>query len=163
MTISFIGHKTIPSTEHTKASLSRLLTRIINEHPEESFVFLCGGYGSFDHLCARVVNILKRTVASDISCVYVTPYIDERHLFPVQEGKLYDTIVYPPLESVPYRYAIIKRNEYMISHSDLVIAYVSHTYGGAYQTFLFAKRKRKEIINLADASINVFTVSPAES
>ena len=63
---------------------------------------------------------------------------------------LYDSIVYPPIEKTPPRFAISKRNEWMISKADLVIAYVSRTYGGAYQTLQFARRKKKRVINLAE-------------
>ena len=63
---------------------------------------------------------------------------------------LYDSSVYPPIENVPMRFAINKRNEWMINQADLVIAYVDHTFGGAYKTLQYAKRKKKQIINLAE-------------
>ena len=62
---------------------------------------------------------------------------------------LSDASIYPPIEEIPERLAIIKRNEWMISRSDLVIAWVDHSFGGAYKTLSFAKAKKKRIINLA--------------
>ncbi|MBQ6922498.1 MAG: hypothetical protein IJQ66_05345, partial [Clostridia bacterium] len=56
--------------------------------------------------------------------------------------------VYPPLESVPRRLAIIRKNEWMVNESDYIIAYVWH-YGGARNTLDIAKRKNKPIFNLA--------------
>ncbi|MBQ3489992.1 MAG: hypothetical protein IJA86_05345 [Clostridia bacterium] len=61
-----------------------------------------------------------------------------------------DTSIYPPIEQVPPRFAISKRNEWMMANADLIIAYVNHEYGGAYQSLRVAKRKKKKIINICD-------------
>ena len=63
---------------------------------------------------------------------------------------LYDSSIYPPIEKVPPKFAISKRNEWMITNSDLIIAYVNHNYGGAYKTLEIAKRRKKKIINIYD-------------
>jgi hypothetical protein len=48
------------------------------------------------------------------------------------------------------RYAIIKRNEYMIDESDFIIFYVTHRFGGgAYRALEYAKRKNKQYINIS--------------
>ena len=39
--------------------------------------------------------------------------------------------MYPLLENVIPRFAISKRNEWMIDKADLIIAFVNHEYGGA--------------------------------
>ena len=66
------------------------------------------------------------------------------------DEKLYDTVIYPPLETIPPRVAIVKRNEWMIQKADFIIAYVKHTYGGAYKALQYARKKKKSIINLAE-------------
>ena len=38
----------------------------------------------------------------------------------------------------------------MPENADLVIAYINHSYGGAWQTYQHAKRKKKQIINLGN-------------
>ena len=58
----------------------------------------------------------------------------------------YDETVYPPLESVPKRYAISRRNEWMVCESDGVVAYVMRGFGGAAKTLDYARRKKKAII-----------------
>lgn len=73
----------------------------------------------------------------------VLPYIDKEF-----NNKLYDESVYPPIEKVPKRFAIIKRNEWMVDNSDIVIAYIKHSWGGAVRTYNYATKKQKEIINL---------------
>ena len=54
------------------------------------------------------------------------------------------------LEFVPKRFAIVKRNEWMMTNADIVIAYVNRNYGGAYKSLQAAKRKKKKIINICD-------------
>ena len=62
------------------------------------------------------------------------------------EDDLYDGTIYPPLENVPKRLAIIKRNEWMVDHSDVIVAYVLHEWGGANIMLQYATRKGKEVI-----------------
>ena len=107
--------------------------------------FLLGDYGDFDKLCAKTLKSLKNKY-SHIVCVCVTPYMEREY-----NKNLYDFSEYPPLEKVPKRLAIIKRNEYMIDKSDVVISYITHTFGGAYTSFKYAKRKHKDVIMLAES------------
>ena len=41
------------------------------------------------------------------------------------------------------------RNRQMVKRSDLVVFYVDHTGGGAYQTMRYAQKEKKNILNLA--------------
>ena len=102
-------------------------------------------YGNFDYLCARACRkILAEGIAGEV--LLVTPYLNAVS----EEHRLYDAVIYPPLEQVPPRYAISKRNQWMIRQADLVIAYVSASVGGAYKTLSFARKKKKNVINLAE-------------
>ncbi len=67
----------------------------------------------------------------------------------INEG-MYDEVIYPPIENTPKRFAISKRNEWMIKSADIVIAYVKTSYGGAYKSLQIAKRQKKRIINICD-------------
>ena len=91
-----------------------------------------------------------KSIHKNTKIVFVTPYIndwlnDRRDYFENE----YDEIIYPELESVPFRFAISKRNEWMAEHSDLVIAYVCVDFGGAYAFFKHAIRCNKEVVNIA--------------
>jgi hypothetical protein len=46
--------------------------------------------------------------------------------------------------------AIQKRHQCMIDRADLVVIYVNHSSGGAYQAMHYAERKGKRILNLAE-------------
>ena len=65
----------------------------------------------------------------------------------------YDTTVYPPLETVPKRFAISHRNRWMVKNSDIVVAYVNYGWGGAATTLRYAAVQKKEIIQLGDYQI----------
>ena len=82
--------------------------------------------------------------------VLITPYMtiehQKNHL--AYQKDYYDAIVYPEIEDKPLKFAISYRNKWMAEKADLVIAYVNHNSGGAWQTYQHAKRKKKNIINL---------------
>ncbi len=64
----------------------------------------------------------------------------------------YSDTIYPDgLEKVPRRFAICKRNEWMINRSDIVITYVTDSFGGAYTFKQLAEKKGKVIINIAES------------
>ena len=62
----------------------------------------------------------------------------------------YNTIYPDGLEKTPSKYAIPKRNEWMIDKSDYVVTYVKYIVGGAAQFKELAERKGKTIISIAD-------------
>ena len=85
--------------------------------------------------------------------VYVAPYLNASEQSKIKEMQrlgLCDTSVYPPMENVPPKFAISKRNQWMIKNADVIIAYVNRSYGGAYNSLQAAKRTNKKIINICD-------------
>ena len=150
MIIAFAGHALIASHEAVKAWVKEKIRQSING--AERIVCYLGGYGDFDGICARACKELKEE-GIGIESVYVTPYMDlsaQAKYKDAQQSGLYDSVLYPPLEGVPPRFAISRRNEWMMVHADVVIAYVSHTYGGACKALRVAERRKKKIINLCD-------------
>lgn len=149
MIITFVGHSSL----YKKSELSGILKKTIMDRIacKEPVSFYCGGYGDFDTLCAKVCHFIKQE-RNDCEIVFITPYITES-----QQGKInyliknnvYDSVIYPPLEKIPFKFAIRKRNEWMVDQADLVIAYVEYTSGGAYKTLCYAQKRKKHIINLA--------------
>lgn len=84
-----------------------------------------------------------------MTLVLVTPYLHTQY-----ESEKYDRILYPRLENVPLRFAISQRNRWMVRQAAVVIAYVTHSWGGAYQTYRYAKFQGKMIYNLNDREEN---------
>ena len=102
--------------------------------------FFLGGYGQFDSMAASVVRNLK-IKHPQIRSVLVLPYLDREY-----DASAYDESIYPPLENVPKRFAISRRNEYMVDNADVVIAYVLYSFGGAAKTLKYAEGKKKRIV-----------------
>ncbi len=61
-----------------------------------------------------------------------------------------DTIIPDGIETTPPKYAIIKRNRWMIDNSDIVVTYVKYIVGGAAKFKELAEKKSKMVINVAD-------------
>ena len=145
MTVTFCGHGDFYGDEDVKRWLRDTVEALILRGADD---FLLGGYGGFDACAASVVWELKRQYPA-IRSTLVLPYLDR-----TVDAKKYDGTLYPPLEKVPRRFAISKRNEYMVNEADIVVAYVTHDWGGAAATLAYAQRKRKEIINYAEQPEN---------
>ena len=150
MIITFVGHGTLHITEELTNNICSTIKNNIKN--QERITFYCGGYGDFDNHCSSICRKIKAEYPS-CEVVFVTPYItpaQQEKMKYLVDAKLYDSTIYPPIENALPRFAITKRNEWMVTEADLIIAYVSHTYGGAYKTLEYARRKKKTIINLAE-------------
>ena len=146
MIITFCGHSNFSFNDATKDELKNLLIENIRKNP--TCKFYLGGYGDFDGLCLRTLKDLKADFPK-IELIFITPHLDKSYSKLEFAKYHYDDVIFPPLESVPRKFAILKRNEWMVDESDLVIAYVMYSWGGAAKTLEYAKRKKKTIINLA--------------
>lgn len=111
-------------------------------------IFYVGNNGQFDHLVAAVLRELKSR-HPQISYSIVLAYLPEREK---EHNQLsYTETFYPEgLEDTPPRFAISKRNKWMVQQSEYVIAYVEHSFGGAAQFTEYARKKHRTVINLAD-------------
>jgi len=137
-TCTFFGHRRI--SEKIEPLLYEAIVNLINDNDVDNF--LVGNEGDFDNTVKRVLTRLKSEYPHINYCV-VLAYFTSR-LQPALDS------IYPEgLEKVPLKFAVVKRNEWMINHSDYVIAYVSYTYGGSGKALEIAQRKKKRIINLA--------------
>ena len=146
MIFTFCGHSNCLFSNEEKEKLKQLLIKEIRKNP--TCKFYLGGYGDFDSLCLRTLRELKKEF-QDIELIFITPYIDKNYSKLEFAKYHYDDVIFPPLESVPRKFAILKRNEWMIEEADLVIAYVMYSWGGAAKALEYANRKKKQIINLA--------------
>lgn len=136
MKITFCGHSQTSDQDKVTSWLDMILPALIEGG---ATTFYLGGYGDFDRLAAAAVRRQKCTYPY-IESVLVLPYLNKEF-----DSTAYDCTTYPPLEKVPPRYAIVKRNQWMVSESDVVISGVTHSWGGAAKTLDFAKRKGKVI------------------
>lgn len=136
----FFGHRY--TSEAIKPRLTEAITKLTDEIGIEDFYV--GNQGSFDSL---VISILKELAVSNPKIRYsiVLAYLPAEHSAVCDENTLYPE----GMESVPKRFCIARRNDWMIDHSKYVICYVKHITGGAAQFMKKAQRKNRIIINLA--------------
>lgn len=146
MVISFCGHREfIPDAEKEKFIIDTLINYA---NTTDKLYCYTGGYGAFDWFAASCINKAKKA-APNILSYLIIPYITASHLDKIcLYTKEFDEIIYPPLEDVPPKFAIIRRNEWMIDNSDLLIACVKYSWGGAAKTLEYAKKRGKPILSI---------------
>lgn len=133
---TFFGHRDCPTS--VKAGLYEAIERLICDQQVDTFYV--GTQGSFDRMAYGALAELRQRY-SHIKVYRVLAYIPKPG-----DTDTADTIVPEGIENTHPRYAIVNRNNWMIDRSDYVIAYVTHSFGGAYQAVERAKKKRKMII-----------------
>ena len=109
--------------------------------------FLIGNYGDFDSIAASACLSLKKKypyITVSLVLPYYRPHLDD---FTKERYNRFDYVITPELEKAPYKYRILKANEYMVDQSDTLIPYVKYG-GGAEKTLKYAKKQNRTIINL---------------
>ena len=135
MIVTFCGHSKIYQTCEISKWLDIILPSLIEGG---AATFYLGGYGDFDSLAAAAVR-RQKAVYHHITAILVLAYLNRE-----TDTSRYDDTAYPPLENLPPRYAIVRRNEWMVRESDVVISDVTHGRGGE-NAELCARRKQKII------------------
>lgn len=144
MTCTFFGHRDTPK------SIEPILQRVLIDLIENKKVdlFYIGNNGSFDLLIKRNLQILKNTYPH-IKYFIVLAYFP--HAKYEENFEDYSKVFFPEiLEQVPPKFAIDRRNKWMIDRSDYVIVYVKYPTGCAKKFKDLAERKNKIVLNLAD-------------
>ena len=139
MICTFFGHRDTPP------EIKTLLRQVISELIEQQGVrrFYVGNQGNFDAMARSLLAEFEQS--HGISYEIVLAYL------PRQEDPLCDTdhtLLPEGIESVPPRFAIEYRNKWMIDHSDIVVTYVRHSFGGAAKFKKLAQKKKKTVIEL---------------
>ena len=145
MIITFCGHSNYTSSLKDEEQLLKLFEMVACGKQVD---FYLGGYGGFDSFALKCAKIYKQRY-KDTKLVFITPYLDKwlNNRKDILRNN-YDEIVYPSIELVPQKFAIIKRNEWMIDNADYLFAYVKTRYGGAYRTLIYAHKHKKSYTNL---------------
>lgn len=137
---TFAGHGEIYGENTLKEKLKKEIINLIGSYVVNTFYN--GGKGQFDWLCAECVKELKKDYPLIKSYLILAYMPGKKNQFDTDFYKRFDDILYPEIEKVPPKFAIIKRNEWMIDKSDFLIAYVDHNWGGAYRTLNHATKKK---------------------
>ena len=147
MIVAFCGHSSYVRAHGDEEKVFSILENKIGTAYCEFFL---GEYGEFDSFAYSCAQKFKKT-HTNCKLVYITPYNSINHLknYSKYQKERFDLVIYPELEKIPPRYAISHRNKWIAEQADIIIAYITHKYGGAYATYLHAKRKNKQIFNIA--------------
>ncbi len=135
-TCTFFGHRNTP--EAIKNKLKKTIIYLIEN--EQVTEFLVGNNGMFD-------SIVKMTLA-ELSNAYPITYFIVLSTLPKDNKMAEHSILPKDFEKFPPKFAIDKRNEYMLKKSDFVVCYTSHYLGGAGKFTEKAIKKNKRVINL---------------
>ena len=151
---TFFGHRDCP------ACIRPQLRAVLVEWIEQCGVdrFYVGRQGAFD--------AMARAVLQELTQVY--PHIEYAVVLERMPGRAgqggpvpADTLFPEGLERVPARFAIPWRNTWMLSRSDYVVTYVTHSWGGAARFAAQAIRQQKRVVNLAPGREGSAVPSPA--
>ena len=152
MTIAFCGHSDYIKNSNDEKNILEILESNLKN---TTIDFFLGEYGSFDLFAYECAKKFKENHTA-VNLIFITPYISEQYQknhIDYKKGR-FDMILYPPLENVPLKYAISHRNRWIVEKADIIIAYITHKYGGAYTMYQYAKRKNKKIYNIAPQDID---------
>ena len=132
-TACFFGHRDV--THDIRAKLQFIIEQLITE--KQIYNFYVGHQGQFDSMVRSVLKELK-VKYPHIRYTVVLAYMPDEH---IKEVYGEDTLYPDGLETVPRRFAISKRNDWMIQHSGYAVCYVHKITGGAVK---FREKARKK-------------------
>lgn len=136
---TFFGHRNTP--KEIEPMLRSTLIDLI-EHAGVG-CFYVGNNGGFDRMVIGNLRALQKEYPQ-IRYTVVLAYMPSGK----EEQDDFNTVYPEGLEQVPPRYAIDRRNRWMIDWSEYVITYVAHSRGGAEKFKKLAEHKGKRVINL---------------
>ena len=110
--------------------------------------FYVGNEGQFDYMVLRCLRLLSAKYTHIRFAVVLSrmPVEKERDY----RADYFDTIYPLGLEKAPPKFAIDRRNRWMLEQADCVVTYVRHQVGGAWKYKALAEKKGKVVFNLAD-------------
>ena len=150
-TVAFFGHRYVDNIIKVEDVLEEQIRKLIDEN--EYVDFLVGRNGDFDQcVSSSVLRVRKNHRDDNSALVLVLPYPTAEYLNNENYFREYYTdIEVSSTASVAHpKSAIQIRNREMVDRADLIICYIEHEKGGAWQTVEYAKKQGKTVINLAN-------------
>ena len=140
MICSFFGHHDCPNSIKPK-----LFETIKNQIEQGITEFYVGNHGNFDGMALSCLRELKRNHA-DIHYSVVLAYLPAN-----PNSYLPGETIFPEgIEAVPKRFAIDFRNRWIVNHTDMIISYIDHSWGGTAKYVRKAENRGITLLNLTD-------------
>ena len=112
--------------------------------------FLVGNHGQFDGMVFSCLQELSKDypeISYSVALAYLPTH---KEAYDIYHGHSF----YPEGQEIgPAKFAIERRNRYLIDSADVCLCYVNHTFGGAYKFARMAKHRGLQVINLGSAVI----------
>lgn len=143
---TFFGHRDCYGLD--AAVLRSAIEDLIKQGVDE---FLVGHQGQFDgmvHNCLKSLQAQYPHIRYSVVLAYLPTEKSEFEGFS-------DTMYPEGLENVHPKFAIERRNRFLIDSADICLSYVNHTFGGAYKFTRQAKCRGLTVINLGSAAIEL--------
>ena len=139
-TSCLFGHREV--THNIRPKLTEIIEKLIVD--EGVTDFYVGHQGQFDSMVYSVLKELKANYPY-IRYTVVLAYMPDEH---IKEVYGEDTLFPDGMETVPKRFAISKRNDWMLNHSDIAVCYVWKVTGGAAKFKEKAEKKELRVIDI---------------
>ena len=145
MVCTFFGHSECYGLD--KDVLRNAIEDLIKQGTTE---FLVGNHGQFDGMVFSCLQDLSKDypeISYSVALAYLPTHKEE---YDIYHGHRF----YPEgQENGPAKFAIERRNRYLIDSADVCLCYVNHTFGGAYKFTRMAKNRGLQVINLGSVVI----------
>lgn len=148
--VAFFGHRQVYEHGRILQQLEAVIMELLQK--KEYVEFLVGRNGDFDQLVSSAVLRTQRHYRKDNSSLtLILPYLTAEYANNRESYEdYYDQIEISDEASCAHPKAAIQiRNRKMVDRADLIVCYIKHHNGGAYQTVQYAKRQGKVVLNLA--------------
>ena len=139
----FFGHKDADSSISPR--LREAIIKLILEQGITNF--LVGNNGKFDYIVYKALKDIKQEypyITYSVVLAYLPGEKTEYENYYTEE----ETLLPDGIEVGPARFAIDRRNKWMVEQADYVITHVTHSWGGAAKFKELAEKKEKTVINI---------------
>ncbi len=147
MVCTFFGHSECYGLDAAvvRGAIEALIKQGITE-------FLVGNHGQFDGMVFSCLQNLSKDypeISYSVALAYLPTHRQEYDLY---MGHSF----YPEGQELgPAKFAIERRNRYMIASADICLCYVNHAFGGAYKFTCMARRSGLRIFNLGNLPLEM--------
>lgn len=142
---TFFGHSACYGLD--AAVLRNAIENLIQQGTRE---FLVGNHGQFDGMVFSCLQSLSKEypeISYSVALAYLPTHDQE---YDIYHGHSF----YPEGQELGLaKFAIERRNRYLIDSADICICYVNHAFGGAYKFARMAKNRSLQVINLGSMTI----------
>ena len=145
MIVAFCGQADYSERFNYHDQIIGLLEEIVGDQPCD---FYLGGINHFDHLMRRYCAEYQKT-HQHTALFLIVPNLGQIYRADSMITDLYDAILYPSIEPLPYADAFSRRDRWMVDRADVVITSLQNDRISENKIYQFALEKNKQIFNFS--------------